>query len=76
VFNRHSFILIRQMAALIRRALVEVCTVPVLLAVTCQTMTAYACHLHRSPTLKSAHYIWWQIPLLEFSHTVLVLEEP
>jgi len=29
--NGHSFILIRQMAALVRRALAEVCTVPVLL---------------------------------------------
>jgi len=31
VINGHSFILIRQMAALVRRALAEVCTVPVLL---------------------------------------------
>jgi len=31
--NRHSFILIRQMAALARRALADVCTVPVLLVV-------------------------------------------
>jgi len=31
VSNGHSFILIRQMAALVRRALAEVCTVPVLL---------------------------------------------
>jgi len=31
VINEHSFILIRQMAALVRRALAEVCTVPVLL---------------------------------------------
>ena len=31
--NRHSFILIRQMAALVRRALTEVCTVPVLLVI-------------------------------------------
>jgi len=30
VVNRHSFILIRQMAALVRRALAEVCAVPVL----------------------------------------------
>ena len=29
--NGHSFILFRQMAALVRRALAEVCTVPVLL---------------------------------------------
>ena len=29
--NGHSFILIRQMTALVRRALAEVCTVPVLL---------------------------------------------
>ena len=29
VVNWHSFILIRQMAALVRRALVEVCTIPV-----------------------------------------------
>ena len=29
--NGHSFILIRQMAALIRRALAAVCTVPMLL---------------------------------------------
>ena len=31
VVNGHSFILFRQMAALVRRALAEVCTVPVLL---------------------------------------------
>ena len=31
VVNGHSFILVRQMAALVRRALAEVCTVPVLL---------------------------------------------
>jgi len=31
VVNGHSFILIRQMAALVRRALAEVCTVAVLL---------------------------------------------
>jgi len=31
VINGHSFILIRQMAALVRYVLVEVCTVPVLL---------------------------------------------
>jgi len=31
VNNGYSFILIRQMAALVRRALAEVCTVPVLL---------------------------------------------
>jgi len=31
VVNGHSFILICQMAALVRRALAEVCTVPVLL---------------------------------------------
>ena len=31
VVNVHSFILIRQMAALVRRALAEVCVVPVLL---------------------------------------------
>ena len=31
VVNGHSFILIRQMAALVRRALAEVCTAPVLL---------------------------------------------
>jgi len=30
VVNGHSFILIRQMAELVRRALTEVCTVPVL----------------------------------------------
>ena len=29
--NGHSFILIRQIAALVRRALAELCTVPVLL---------------------------------------------
>jgi len=33
VVNRHSFILIRQMVSLVRRALAEVCTVPVLLVV-------------------------------------------
>jgi len=32
VLNGHSFVLIRQMAALVRRALAEVCSVPVLLA--------------------------------------------
>jgi len=32
--NGHSFILICQMAALVRRALAEVCTVPVLLVLT------------------------------------------
>jgi len=31
VVNRHSFVLIRQMTALVRRALAEVCSVPVLL---------------------------------------------
>jgi len=31
VVNGHLFILIHQMAALVRRALAEVCTVPVLL---------------------------------------------
>jgi len=31
VVNGHSFVLIRQMAALVRCALAEVCTVPVLL---------------------------------------------
>jgi len=30
MINGHSFILIRQMAALVRRALAKVCTVPVL----------------------------------------------
>ena len=35
--NRHLFILIHQMAALVRCALAEVCTVPVLLA------TEYVC---------------------------------
>jgi len=33
--NGHLFILIRQMAALVRRALAEVCTVPVLLVLSC-----------------------------------------
>jgi len=31
VVNGHSFIMIREMAALVRLALAEVCTVPVLL---------------------------------------------
>jgi len=31
VVNRHSFMLIRQMSAVVRRAFAEVCTVPVLL---------------------------------------------
>jgi len=31
VVNGHSFVLIHQMVALVRRALVEVCTAPVLL---------------------------------------------
>jgi len=35
VVNGHSFMLIRQMASLVRRALAEVCTVPVLLVVAC-----------------------------------------
>jgi len=35
VVNEHSFILIRQMAALVRRALAEVCTVSVLLVCLC-----------------------------------------
>jgi len=35
VVNGYSFILIRQIAALVRRALAEVCTVPVLLVVIC-----------------------------------------
>jgi len=35
VVNGHSFIPIRRMAALVRRVLVEVCTVPVLLDITC-----------------------------------------
>jgi len=34
VIDGHSFILIRQMAALVRRALEEVCTVSVLLVLT------------------------------------------
>jgi len=34
--NRHSFILIRQMVALVRRALAEVCTVPVLVVIMLQ----------------------------------------
>ena len=38
VVNGYSFILIRQMAALIRRALAEVCIVPVFLLV-CDTLT-------------------------------------
>jgi len=33
VINGHSFILIRQMASLVRRASVELCTVPLLLVV-------------------------------------------
>jgi len=33
--NRHSFILIRQMMALVRRPLVEVCTVPMLVVYVC-----------------------------------------
>ena len=37
--NGHSFILIRPMTALARRALAEVCTVPVLL-VECQVLCA------------------------------------
>jgi len=35
VVNGHSFILIRQMAAPVRRALAEVCTVPVHLILRC-----------------------------------------
>jgi len=35
VVNGHSFIPIRQMAALVRRALAEVCTVPMLLVLIC-----------------------------------------
>ena len=36
VVNGHSFILIRQMTALVRRALAEVCTVPVLIVLKLQ----------------------------------------
>jgi len=38
VVNGHSFILTRQMAALVRRALAEVCTVPALLVCMIQTL--------------------------------------
>jgi len=33
VANGHSFVLIRQIAAVVRRALAEVCTVPMLLVI-------------------------------------------
>ena len=36
VVNGHSFILIRRMAALVRRALAEVCTVPMLIVLKLQ----------------------------------------
>ena len=45
--NRHSFIPIRQMAVPVRRALVEVCTVPVLLVVIvlCFIYVIFECHI-------------------------------
>ena len=43
VINGHSFILIRQMAVLVRGALAEVCTVPELLV---NTMVFMAMELH------------------------------
>ena len=51
--NEHSFILIRQMAALVRRALVEVCTVPVLLVFFLLVMETYVnLHTRRSIVLR------------------------
>jgi len=47
VFNRHSFIFIHQMVALVRRALVEVCTVPLLLVFECSVQFRVLC-LHLS----------------------------
>ena len=47
--NGHSFTLIRQMAALVRRALAEVCTVPLLLFIIRQ---------HRSATYVDAVYCY------------------
>jgi len=42
VVNERSFILIRQMTALVRRALAEVCTVPVFLVLRFVDMVATA----------------------------------
>jgi len=43
VVNGHSFILNRQMAALVRRALAEVCTVPVLLVMAALDIIFFPC---------------------------------
>jgi len=48
VVNRHSFILIRQVAALVRRALAEVCTVAVLLVT---FVLFYVVKMHRYDSL-------------------------
>jgi len=55
--NGHSFITIRQMAALVRRALAEVCTVPVLLVITANI------------TLKSV--TWTYVQLAAWRDTVI-----
>jgi len=47
VVNGHSFILIRQMAALIRRALAEVCIVSVLLVRDVRILRFCACRILR-----------------------------
>jgi len=53
VVNGHSFTLSRPTAALVIRALAEVCTVPMLL-VYYATYYTYACHTHISITLRHA----------------------
>jgi len=52
VVNGHSFILNRQIAALARRALVEVCTVPVLLVYSVNKQT------NEGENITSANLCW------------------
>ena len=49
--NGHSFTLIRQMAALVKRALAEVCSVPVIRVVTALIRTLYGKLSYRRETL-------------------------
>jgi len=62
VVNGHSFILIRQMAALVRRALAKVCTVPVLLVsdvmifiATVPIKQRLTCHVTDIKNFRSCH---------------------
>jgi len=57
VVNGHSFILVHQMAALIRRALAEVCTVPVLVVGTARTfnLTAWILGISKSKVSVVSH---------------------